>query len=116
MLLPKRKNFSPERRGYWCVPLMIFGCLSALNAPQAFGITDCRGIVTDSDYKIAVDDVTTPGTGAAPASTDIQRLTAELQTQIKESPSRKVARSSRFPVLGAARRAKRISTGLLSRR
>jgi hypothetical protein len=62
---------------------MIFGCLSALNAPQAFGITDCRGIVTDSDYKIAVDDVTTPGTGAAPASTDIQRLTAELQTQIE---------------------------------
>jgi len=61
----------------------MLGCLSALTAPRAFGINDCRGIGTVSDYKIAVDEVTPPATGTAPAPTDIQRLTAELQTQME---------------------------------
>ena len=83
MLLPTRKDFKPKERATWYVPLLMLGCLSALTAPRAFGINDCRGIGTVSDYKIAVDEVTPPPAGTAPAPTDIQRLTAELQTQME---------------------------------
>ena len=84
LFVPTRKSFNPKGRGNWFVPLVILGCLWALTAQRAFGINDCRGISTVSDYKIAVDDVTPPPlTGTAPPSTDIQRLTAELQTQME---------------------------------
>jgi len=84
LFLPTRKSSNPKRCGNWFVLPVILGCLSALTAQRAFGINDCRGITNVSDYKIAVDDVTPPpATGTAPASTDIQRLTAELQTQIE---------------------------------
>ena len=84
MFLPTWKSLNPKLCENWLVPLLILGCLSTLSASRAFGINDCRGIIAVSDYKIAVDDVTPPpATGSAPASTDIQRLTAELQTQME---------------------------------
>jgi hypothetical protein len=84
LLLPTRKDFKPKRRAIRCIPLLMLGFLSALTAPRALGIRDCPGIGAVSDYKIAMDEVTPPTTGATPTPTDIQRLAAELQTQMEE--------------------------------
>jgi hypothetical protein len=78
------KSLNPKPRRTSRVLLLMLVCLSAMTAPRAFGINDCRGIGAVSDYKIAMDDVTPPAaTGTAAALTDIQRLTAELQTQME---------------------------------
>ena len=42
MLLPTRKDVKPKRRAICCISLLMFGCLSALTAPRAFGINDRR--------------------------------------------------------------------------
>lgn len=71
------------------IKLLVLVGLFFLNIAPAMCITDCRGIVNIPDYKIAVDEVTpapAAGTATSPnsSSTSVQRLTADLQTQVEE--------------------------------
>ncbi len=60
--------------------------LGSIHAPVAVAqLTDCRGIRSGIEYKIAVDEVTmSAAVGTSSRSLIVDRLTADLQTQIEE--------------------------------